>query len=132
MRHKFVIPYQMPNLNDYLAAERVNIRTGGGRFTTKGNSMKKEWQKVVVVCVRKHLRNLKIQNPVVIHYTFFEPNKKRDLDNIASFAMKIIQDGLVQAGTLKNDGWSNIKGFTHKFMVDKKKPRIEVVLEEIE
>ena len=33
---------------------------------------------------------------------------------------------------LKNDGWSNIEGFTDSFVVDKKRPRIEVLIEEAE
>ena len=51
-----------------------------------------------------------------------------DKDNIA-FAKKFIQDSLVHAGVLANDGWNQIEGFTDDFAVDPKNPRVEVTIE---
>ena len=73
-----------------------------------------------------------IEKPVEIKYTYFEPNKKRDLDNISAFAHKVIQDGLVKGGLLANDGWMNIVGFSDDFYVDKENPRIEVTIREVD
>ena len=67
-----------------------------------------------------------------MHYHFWEPNTKRDIDNISSFAMKVIQDALVKCRVLDNDGWKNIRGFECEFDVDNKHPRIDVVIEEME
>ena len=39
---------------------------------------------------------------------------------------KVIQDALVKAGYLLNDGWDNIEGFEDHFYVDAKQPRIVV------
>ena len=72
----------------------------------------------------------KIKTPVIMHYTWFEPNQKRDKDNVSSFGRKIIQDALVKSGYLPGDGWQQIVGFTDSFEVDKKNPRIEVEFEE--
>lgn len=58
-------------------------------------------------------------------------NKRRDLDNISSFGRKVIQDALVQAKVLKNDGWKNIIRFSDDFYLDPDNPRIEVDIEEI-
>ena len=52
--------------------------------------------------------------------------------NIFSFADKVFQDALQKCGVIKNDGWKEIDNFTHDFYVDKKNPRIEIFLEEIE
>ena len=131
MIYKFTIPGTMPNLNDYLKAERVRFKTNNGKTNTKGNELKKSWQQVVCLCIRKYLKSTKITVPVRLHYKFYEPNMKRDLDNIASFAMKITQDSLVLAGVLENDGWKNIVGFDCEFMVDSSNPRIEVIIEEV-
>jgi Holliday junction resolvase RusA-like endonuclease len=60
-----------------------------------------------------------------MEYTWYEPNRKRDKDNIA-FAKKFCQDALVKSGTLANDGWAEIDGFTDTFEVDKRRPRVEV------
>ena len=121
----------MPNLNDYLAAERIKCKTPYGKTNTKGNLMKQKWTEYVVTYIRKDLKRLHIEKPVRLHYTFYEPNCKRDLDNIASFAMKIIQDSLVKSHIISNDGWKNIIGFECEFFVSNHQPRIEVTLEEM-
>ena len=63
---------------------------------------------------------------------WYEPNKRRDLDNISSFGRKVIQDALVNLGVLENDGWQNIRGFNDEFRVSKDEPRIEVHIFEVE
>lgn len=52
------------------------------------------------------------------------------MDNVSAFGRKVIQDALVVAGKLKNDGWDNIRGFCDDFAIDKEKPRIEVTIYE--
>ena len=81
--------------------------------------------------IRLKLKRTHINNPVRIKYTFYEPNRKRDLDNISGVAHKFIQDALVKCKVLDNDGWNNIVGFEDHFFTDKHNPRIEVVLEEV-
>lgn len=68
---------------------------------------------------------LHIQNPVSLKFSWFEPNKKRDKDNIAS-AKKFILDALVKCNILKNDGWKEIESFEDVFFIDKDNPRVEV------
>lgn len=121
----------MPNLNDYLKAERVNLGYGKS-FNTKGNVLKHQAQDYIIKCIRKDMCGVHIEKPVKIHYHFYEPNKKRDLDNVASFTMKVVQDSLVLSKVLKNDGWEHIKGFSCQFSVDKDKPRIEITIIESE
>ena len=67
---------------------------------------------------------------VHISYLFVEKNKKRDLDNIASFAMKVIQDSLVNSKVLVNDGWEQIEGFTCNFAINKSNPHINIEIVE--
>lgn len=131
MDYDLVLNGTMPNLNDYLHGERIAIRKNG-KFTTKGNAMKQEYQRKVVSAVRSQLRGIHIDKPVKIYYTFYEENRKRDLDNISAFAHKVIQDGLVKGGLLENDGWKNIVGFSDDFFVDKDNPRIEVTIREVD
>lgn len=130
MTYKLVIKGTLPNLNDYLQAERQTFRRGG-KFTTKGNELKQTNQDLVIWAIRQQLRGIHIENQITLEYTFYEPNRRRDLDNISAFAHKVIQDALVVSGTIENDGWKNIKGFTDKFYIDKDNPRIEVILEEV-
>ena len=82
-----------------------------------------------IIC--SHLPKVRFKKPVIIAYHFFEPNSKRDKDNIAGYFHKIFQDALIQAGIIENDGWKYIKGFSDDFDVDKANPRIEIEIREI-
>lgn len=124
----FVLDGQYAGLNDFIRAERTQFKTHTGKFMTKGAVMKKEYQKKACLCIRRDLRKLKIKQPIKLSYKFFEPNKKRDHDNVASFCMKVTQDALVEVGVIENDGWKNIVGFECEFDVDKDNPRIEVTI----
>ena len=119
---RLVISGKLPGLNEYIAAERDS------RF--KGAQMRREAEKRVEWAARAQLRGVHFERPVIMRYTWVEPNRRRDKDNIA-FAKKFIQDALVRIGVLKNDGWSFVTGFTDGFSVDKKRPRVEVEFEEV-
>ena len=106
-------------MNEYTDRQRTN-RYGGA-------ALKKTYQKDVEACIRA-AKLKRIDRPVYIQYTFYEPNRRRDKDNIAGMAHKIIQDALVATRIIKNDGWNDVKGFSDEFHVDKKDPRIEVTL----
>lgn len=117
------IPGTLNNLNDYIAADRTNRH--------KGAKMKADNGTVVSLAIRRCMRGVRIEKPVEMHYTWYEPNKRRDKDNVSSFGRKVIQDALVQCGVLKDDGWKYIVGFSDRFEVDKENPRIEVKIREV-
>lgn len=119
MKQTFVVAGRLPGMNEYTSAQRTNKYGGAG--------MKKTAQKATEACIRA-ARLKPIERPTYIKYTFYEPNKRRDKDNIAGFAHKVIQDALVACRVLKDDGWDYITGFSDDFKVDKKEPRIEVTL----
>lgn len=123
--YRFTIKGTLPGLNDYLKAERSFY----GKYC-KGNDMKQQSEMLIVNAIRLQLKRVKIKERVFVQYTFYEPNRRRDLDNISAVAHKFIQDALVKSGVLENDGWRNIKGYHDLFYVDKHNPRIEVVLVE--
>ena len=119
---KLVIKGRLCGLNEYIAAERRN------RF--QAAQMKRDGEMVVSWCIRaSHLK--KVSRPVVMRYKWYEPNQKRDKDNISSYGRKIIQDALVREGILQGDGWKYIRSFSDEFYVDKKDPRIEVEIMEV-
>lgn len=97
-----------------------------------GNSMKQKYQQIAQDSIVEQLRAIMINRKVIIEYRFYEKNKKRDLDNISSFAHKVVQDALVRVGTLSNDGWNNIVGYKDFFYIDKENPRIEVIIHELD
>lgn len=124
MTCRLTIPGRLPGLNEYIAAERSS------RY--QGNAMKQTEGRRVGLCIRQQLRGVRITRPVVMRYTWVEPDRRRDKDNISSFGRKVIQDALVRAGTLRGDGWAEIDGFSDVFQVDRDNPRIEVEIVEME
>lgn len=56
----------------------------------------------------------KITYPVTIELWWFEPNAKRDIDNVAA-GVKFILDGLVASAKLPSDGRKYVRGLIHHF-----------------
>lgn len=119
---KVIIPFRLPGLNEYVDAER--------KHRQKAAKMKRETQDSIILVLKRQIRR-PLREPVIMHYTWVEKDRKRDKDNIA-FGKKFVQDALVKMRVLKNDGWNNVGGFTDDFSVDKKRPRVEIEIEEAE
>lgn len=124
MEYKLVIEGTLPGLNQYQYACRSHF--------SKGAQMKKQYITMVSAYIYQQLRNVHITKKVKIEYNWYEPNRKRDLDNISSFGRKVIQDALVDNNILENDGWNNVIGFSDTFFIDSDNPRIEVIITEID
>lgn len=120
--YKVIIDGRFPSMNEFIEANRTHKQ--------KGNKMKQESQNKISLQLMQQHKKLHINNPVRLHYEFYEPNKKRDLDNISGFFHKVFQDALVHCGIIHNDSWHYIVGFSDEFYVDNKQPRIEVVIQE--
>nr|DAQ16229.1 MAG TPA: Endodeoxyribonuclease RusA [Caudoviricetes sp.] len=124
MRYTLIIAGRLDNMNDYTSACRTN--------QYKGAKLKQKNENVVKQAIYEQLGRLRIKNPVRMLYRWYEPNKRRDLDNISAFGRKVIQDALVDTRVLQDDGWRYVKGFQDEFYVDKGNPRIEVEIIEDE
>ncbi|MFP3153611.1 hypothetical protein LQZ18_04130 [Lachnospiraceae bacterium ZAX-1] len=121
--YKFTIPDRMPGLNEYITANRTH-QYAGAKF-------KKEHEGIIIYAIRSQLKGIRIKDPVLVYYKFFEKDRRRDVDNIFSLAAKFIQDSLVAAGTLRDDNQKCISHTYFDVFVDKKHPRIEVTLTEL-
>ena len=121
MKYSFEIDKRLMGLNEYTRLNREN--------KYKGNNSKQEEQAYIIWCIRQQLGTLKIEKPVIGHFTWIEENKRRDLDNIC-FAKKFILDALVKAGVLKDDNRKIVTNFTDSFEYAKKS-KVIVELEEI-
>lgn len=112
-----------PGLNEYLRE--------CARHPQAGARTKREYQAVAQNAVRRQLGRLKIDTPIIIHYRFYEADRRRDKGNIFAFADKVFEDALQACGVIDNDGWAQVENFTHEFYVDSKNPRIEIDIEEV-
>lgn len=119
---KFIIDGRLPTLNEYINKCRYN------KFA--GNSFKKEYQRYIESCILVY--QIKPMDKANIVYKFYEKNKKRDKDNVSSFARKIINDALQNTDIIQNDNWQCIGSLTDEFYIDKENFRIEVELYECE
>ncbi len=121
----FMIPGKLEGINEYIRACRSNPICGA--------RMKKAGEDIclwaVVAGAKNMAAELPLDRPVLIHYLFIETKFRRDLDNISGFTHKVFQDALTEAGVLKDDNFTYIKGFTDTFM-EGSLPRIEVRLTE--
>ena len=116
--HRLTIPGRLPGLNEYTSACRSNHMAGA--------QMKQDSQDIVLWSIFSKMRRVRFTKPVFLLFTFYEKDKRRDRDNVASYARKVIQDALVKAGTLEDDGWDHVTGYLDRFEVDKNNPRIVV------
>lgn len=103
MRYKFEIHRKLPSLNEYI--HKINRN----RYT--GNKFKQDIQNEICWEIKTQLKGLKIDKPIILHITYIEENKRRDIDNVYS-AVKYIQDALVAMQVIKND--------TARYVVDVK------------
>lgn len=115
-----VIEGRLPNLNDYTKACRGNKYAGA--------KMKEESERVISAHIRQQLQGVAFKGTVKLAFRWYEPDRRRDLDNIC-FAKKFILDALVSNGIIETDSWRGVVGFTDEFFIDKKNPRIEVEIE---
>ena len=99
--------YKILTLNDYINAERSN--------KYKAAKLKKEYTDFFA----REFIGEKITKPVDIHFIWHLKNKRRDIDNIA-FMQKFILDGMVKAGTLKDDNMQWVQGLKHDLIINRK------------
>lgn len=121
-KYKLTIQGQLSNLNDYTKACR------GNKY--QGSRMKKSNEQIITAHIWQQLRDVHIKGKVRLTFNWYEPNRKRDIDNVC-FAKKFILDALVSNQTIEADGWRCVVGFNDNFFVDKDNPRIEVFIEQI-
>lgn len=118
---KFCIKGRLPSLNDYVLANRS--------YRYAGASMKKRVEKQIQESIEKAVNSGQLKRvtkyPVGLKITWYEPTKRRDIDNIV-FAVKFIQDALVSTGVLENDSQRYISELNHTVLIDPKNPRVEV------
>lgn len=125
---RLVIHSQMPGLNELIDA-RIRQGMAKGRKGARWNAysdLKRHWMEVLIPLARAQLRP--VVGPVRIKFFYFEPNRRRDPDNISAGARKFILDALVHAGILANDGQKDVAGCAEEWHVSKS-PRVEVFLE---
>ena len=120
-KQTLILEGQLPAINEIIA----NTKKHWANYSRvkRGNT-----NLIAIECKSQRLEPF--INPVGIVFNHYRPNRRKDPDNVAGGAMKVILDGLVKAEILQNDTMEYVKCLHHTFTIDKVKPRIEVVFYE--
>lgn len=113
MRALLVIDGTMRGLNDWRDAIQ--------RSPHAGNDMARAAKKRVAALAREQ-RVPRFERPVVVTFDWYEPNKRRDLDNVAGTGQKWVLDGLVAADVLPDDNADHVVGIQHWLHFDALEP----------
>ncbi len=114
--YKYILDAIPPSNNQFIGR---NVRW-------KYQDIKKQWaDKINIVCRQKPAQPLKKAVVTITYY--FKDKRRRDPDN---YSGKMILDGLVRAGILKDDSFSNIN-LVLCGDYDKDNPRTEIEIKEI-
>ena len=116
-------PGRLPGLNEIIKA----AKQGRGKYQPYA-IMKERYTSDIGWLAKK----LPAYERVDITITWYEPNRRRDIDNITGGGTKFIMDGLVAGGVIKDDSQRYVNSILHNFEVDKENPRIEIEIEEVQ
>jgi hypothetical protein len=137
----FWIPGKPPSLNDLNAFRAIQgpprssmiLRRSPGKkkkntYTfNKYNDEKQKWSKIVFDVVKK--TGFKFTESCHYSYLVVEKTVKRDPSNICSSSIKFIEDGLMKAGVIPNDGWQNVLSIRPEWILNRKgQPGILIVM----
>lgn len=118
-----VIEGKMPGLNDFIRAMNANRH--------KGAAMKREWTRRVCN-MAKAVREPKHSGRAWVHIRCYEPDMRRDEDNVRAVAEKFVLDGLVAAHVIVDDNRRWLAGCTCQVLTDRTRPRIEIQVTDAE
>ena len=121
---KITIPGELPTLNEIIEESKK----GRGKYQPY-NDMKRLHTEKIAWIVKSKIKDK--YRKIDLDITWICKNKRKDKDNIMAGGLKMILDGLVVAGVIKNDGWSEIGSINNHFEVDKDNPRVEVCITEV-
>jgi hypothetical protein len=121
VHNAFFVPGKVPSLNDLLEARgaiapvirSLIMRRKPGKAKSRGarfdlyNDIKQDWKRRTIDALGTPYIRVRSAH---FSYLVVEETLKRDPSNICSAAVKFIEDGLVEAGVIPNDGWDNVLG----------------------
>lgn len=111
--------------------ELMSLNWYGKANKFERNRIKKEYHKLIKIQLLKNKEKFKGEYRVT--YRYFYQNSKSDLDNVVVVIAKFLNDGLKELGIIVDD---SVKYLVNSQLIvdscDKKNPRMEIEVEEIE
>lgn len=122
MGQRLIVHGQLPGRNEWIKADRRHWAAGG--------KLKK--QATELVAWEAAIQHIKPVEKCHITIQCFEPDMRRDSDNVQTGAVKPILDGLKMAGIIKDDSRKYVRVTMLPVELDKNNPRVEVWIEDID
>ena len=118
--------FTAPSLNSYLQA--------CGMKPVIGANLKRQFEGICAIEIRKQLLKAEFKPPVCLHYKFYEPAKartrKRDCGNILAMFDKVFADAFVKCGYIPDDGPKYMRMPTGELYYTDDVPYIEIYIED--
>ncbi len=143
IHNAFFVPGKVPSLNELLDAKGGTApkvasiimrhlpkkgKARGARFDAY-NDIKQDWKHRTVSAIGAPFVRVKA---CYFAYLVVEQEMRRDPSNICASAIKFIEDGIVEAGVMKDDGWQNVLGIRVHWIHRKgHRPGIYVVMSDV-
>ena len=119
--------FPIKGLNELLAG-----RTYDYRSKKYHNSVKAANDRVCCVAIRRDLKGVKLKTPIKCTYYIFAQDKRHDRGNLSSATEKSFLDALQTCKVLENDSWDKCYDGVFHTGLDRRNPRVEVIIEEVD
>jgi hypothetical protein len=124
----FWIPGKIPSFNELVDWKSIGKKPTSGIILMRGkkkgsyqfnryNEVKQNWK--AKTCSEVIDQGFQVVNKCHFNYLFVEKNRRRDPSNFCAAGIKFVEDGLVLAGCIANDGWDNVLGISQYWVHDK-------------
>ena len=121
MKQQFTVSGRLPGYNE------LKARCWQEAARRKAEAMREVQLAAMIARIRP------VRSQVTVTISCYEPNARRDVDNVTSGAGKVILDALQEIGVLQGDGRKYIAQVIYSAVeVDRKNPRVEVEIREVE
>jgi hypothetical protein len=126
--NSFWIPGKIPSFNELVDWKSIGKKPTSGIILMRGkkkgsyqfnryNEVKQNWK--AKTCSEVIEQGFQVVLSSYFTYLFVEKTRKRDPSNFCAAGIKFVEDGLILAGCMPNDGWDNVLGISQFWMHDK-------------
>ena len=125
---RVVLPFGLPGLNEILAAKGNTFITRGSKRRSAYTTLKKKYTSLVAKelvaqgCVPDEPHSM-----IEPTFMWFEPHKRRDLDNISAGGVKFVMDAFVEVGIIPSDNLMHVQRMTSIYQASETRERHALV-----
>ena len=123
--------FPLKGLNELLTAQDKQYDARLKRYKVT-NKVKADNDRICRIAIRKTMRGVKINKPIRCYFNIFAKDKQHDRGNLYTAVEKSFLDALQDVKVIKNDTFDLVYDSTFHTELDRKNPRVEVIIEEVD